>query len=350
MTETLVSTVVEQVPRHRFIPDRIWDGTEPVDRTQTPDRWWQLVDADTAVVTQIDEGRVGGMGVPTSSSSAPSVVAAMLDALDVQPGQQVLEIGTGTGWNAALLCELVGDADRVTTIEVDPVVAAQARKALGAAGYEVRVVVGDGAEGFPALAPYDRIIATCAVWEVPHAWLTQVRDGGIIVTPWSPQRFGPHGALARLQVRDGAAEGRFLQEAAFMWLRSQRWSGGPPHDLEADPEETRMVDGGQELLADTTVMLPLTLMVPHWNYGLRSSADGLVMLLSATDSPSWARVYPDRVEQGGPRRLWEELEQAHAWWVQRGRPEVSEFGLTVGPQGHVVWLESPDGPSWQHVV
>ena len=70
--------------------------------------------------------------------------------------------------------------------------------------------------------------------------------------------------------------------------------------------------------------------------------------LSATDSPSWARVYPDRVEWGGPRRLWGELEQAHAWWVQRGRPEVSEFGLTVGPQGHVVWFESPDGPSWRH--
>lgn len=153
------------------------------------------------------------MGVPTSSSSAPSVVAAMLDALDVQPGQQVLEIGTGTGWNAALLCELVGDADRVTTIEVDPVVAAQARKTLGAAGYEVRVVVGDGAEGFPALAPYDRIIATCAVWEVPHAWLTQVRDGGIIVTPWSPQRFGrtgpwPASRCGTVPPKDGSSKRR----------------------------------------------------------------------------------------------------------------------------------------------
>ncbi|WP_278360458.1 hypothetical protein [Thermobifida fusca] len=197
-----------------------------------------------------------------------------------------------------------------------------AHQALHAAGYQTRVITADGAGGFPALAPYDRIIATCAVWEVPRAWLTQVRDG--------------------------VAEGRFLQELAFMWLRSQRWSGGPPHDLGAQPESVRQTEGGQDLLADDGSLLPLMLMVPHWRYGLRNSEHGLVMWLSATASPSWARVYSDRVEQGGPRRLWEELEQAYAWWVQRGRPEVSQFGLTVGPRSHVVWLESPDGPSCHH--
>ena len=126
-TSQRVAEVFARVPRHPFIPDRIWDSGEPVDQAADPGRWQRLVAADDAVVTQVDDGVDGGWGIPSSSSSAPSIMAAMLDALDVRPGQWVLEVGTGTGWNAALLCELVGDADRVTTIEVDPVLAERAR-------------------------------------------------------------------------------------------------------------------------------------------------------------------------------------------------------------------------------
>ena len=86
----------------------------------------------------------------------------------------------------------------------------------------------------------------------------------------------------------------------------------------------------------------------HWNYSLRSSANVLTCgcrLLIRLHGRAFTQTASSR---GGLRRLWGELEQAHAWWVQRGRPEVSEFGLTVGPQGHVVWFESPDGPSCHH--
>ncbi len=343
-----VAEAFARVPRHPFIPDRIWHRGRPVDRAADPDRWRRLVDTDDAVVTQVDDGAENGPGLPTSSSSAPSIMAAMLDALDVHPGQWVLEIGTGTGWNAALLCELVGDADRVTTVEVDPVLAERARGALEAAGYRTRVVTGDGAAGFPALAPYDRIIATCTVRDVPKDWLVQIRDGGLVVTPWSPQPSGPGGVLARLRVRGDTAEGRFIQGLSFMWLRAQRNRGGTPHDLNATADQIRPIEAGQDLLLDGTVVLPLMLMLPAWRFGMRRSPEGMVIWLSATDSPSWARVYEDRVEQGGPRRLWDELEQAHAWWDQRGRPGVEEFGLTVGARGHTVWLGSPDGPSWRH--
>ena len=340
-----------RVPRHQFIPDRIWHRGQPVDRASAPDRWQALVDADEAVVTQVDDGAEGGPGIPTSSSSAPSIMAAMLDALDVQPGQWVLEIGTGTGWNAALLCELVGDSDRVTTVEVDPALASRARTVLEDAGYRTRVVCGDGSEGFPALAPYDRIIATCTVRDVPKPWLAQIRDGGLIVPPWSPQPGSPAGVLARLTVHGGtAAEGRFVRGLSFMWLRSQRDRDGGPHDLDAAPEQTRPLGGrGQELLLDGALLLPLTLMVPAWRWGLRTApGGGLVVWISATDSPSWVRVYEDRVETGGPRPLWDEIEQAYHWWVRQGRPAVDEFGLTVDGHGSTVWLGSPDGPSWHH--
>jgi hypothetical protein len=117
------------VPRHRFVPDTIWVPNPepwptlvPVHRDDDPDRWLQLTYAhDEPVVTQVDDGQPAGPGLAwamqTSSASAPDIVAIMLAALDAQPGERVLEIGTGTGYNAALLVHRLG-AGQVTSIEI----------------------------------------------------------------------------------------------------------------------------------------------------------------------------------------------------------------------------------------
>jgi protein-L-isoaspartate(D-aspartate) O-methyltransferase len=109
----------------------------------------------------------------------------MLEQLGVQPGQRVLEIGAGTGYNAALLQHLVGDAGQVTTIDLDDDIVAGARTALAAAGYpSVRVVLGDGALGCPDGAPYDRVIATAGTTtDLPPAWLEQLAADGRLVVP-----------------------------------------------------------------------------------------------------------------------------------------------------------------------
>jgi protein-L-isoaspartate(D-aspartate) O-methyltransferase len=157
----------ERVPRHHFLPG------VPLD----------TVYADDAVVTR-DEG-----GVPTSSSSQPSLMARMLDQLDVRPGDRVLEVGAGTGYNAALLAEL-GAA--VTTVELQPEVAAAAVAHLRSAGTEVRdsgdvapgsvlVVTGDG--GAPPGDSYDRVIVTAGCWSLPAALVDSVADGGVLVAP-----------------------------------------------------------------------------------------------------------------------------------------------------------------------
>jgi methyltransferase of FxLD system len=145
------------VPRHLFLPGL------------PPDEAY----ADDAVVTH-DEG-----GIPTSSSSQPSLMARMLAQLDVRPGVRVLEIGAGTGYNAALLGRL---GATVTSVELQPEVADAARTHLEAAGIDgVEVVTGDGAE--PPAGPYDRVIVTAACWSLPAAVVEELVEGGILVAP-----------------------------------------------------------------------------------------------------------------------------------------------------------------------
>ncbi len=158
-----VERAMSTVPRHRFIP-------EVTVRTAYQ---------DVVVVTKRDSA-----GEAVSSASQPAVVAQMLGQLDVRPGQRVLEIGAGTGYNAALLAELVGPEGSVTTVDLDADTVNRARESLDAAGYRrVRVVQGDGERGFADGAPYDRIIVTVGTWDLPPAWWDQLAEGGILVVP-----------------------------------------------------------------------------------------------------------------------------------------------------------------------
>ena len=154
------------VPRERFVPEAAErDGL-------------QAVYANNPIATKWDTH-----GMPTSSSSQPSIMAAMLERLGLHPGHRVLEIGAGTGYNAALLAALVGPAGTVVSVEIDPETAARARAALQAAGSRVQVVVGDGRGGWPQAAPYDRMIVTASSAGVPRAWFDQLRPGGRLVLP-----------------------------------------------------------------------------------------------------------------------------------------------------------------------
>jgi len=123
-------------------------------------------------------------GTVISSSSQPSMMALMLEQLNLKPGMNVLEIGTGSGYNAAIMQHLVGPNGLVTTIELDPEIGEVAVDNLARAGISgVRVVIGDGAAGFAPRASYDRIIATAGIWDIPTAWVRQLKPRGRIVAP-----------------------------------------------------------------------------------------------------------------------------------------------------------------------
>src|SRR5262249_8059465 len=117
------------VPRDRFVPQVAWAAPDQpgqrgyrIDAAADPTGWWQTVYSDASLIIQADDGAgdpPAGQGAPSSSVSAPGVVFAFLDLLDVRPGDRVLDVGTGSGWTAALLSWRAGDGN-VTSIEIDP--------------------------------------------------------------------------------------------------------------------------------------------------------------------------------------------------------------------------------------
>lgn len=236
----------------------------------------------------------------------------------------------------------------MTTVEVDARVAEAARQALAAAGLRPRVVTGDGAKGVPDRAPYDRIVATCGLRRIPGEWVEQVRPGGVILAPWGTD-FGPRDALVRLTVHgDATASGSFIQLAEFMKLRSQRTAhpSYPPGLPMADTTSDAWPPHGDwhpfPFLAG--------LRMRRAAYAVQSHDDGHTQWLYSLSDDSWTAAVrrertgrPDRtvVRRVGQRRLWEEFLAAHDWWHRQGEPGIDRFGLSVGPQGEVPWLDEP---------
>ncbi|MFF1795299.1 methyltransferase domain-containing protein [Kitasatospora sp. NPDC058263] len=322
---------VRAVPRHLFVP---------VFHDQDPAGGWRTVHAgdpgyldavyqDRALTTQVTDG------VPTSSSSEPTLMLAMLDALDVEAGNRVLECGTGTGWNAALLAHRLGDAN-VTTVDVDPELTAGAARHLARAGYRPTVHSGDGAAGSPDHAPFDRFIATCGLQSVPWPWVEQAAGSAVMIVPigWG---------LARIDVRKGEAHGRFLPQDAYFMARRTHACGPRFGALEgAVPNRTGV---GLDDLMDR-LQFPLSLALPGYRWctwpGDRK-VTGSVGIWTPDGSTVTATA-DGTVRQTGPRRLWDVVEDLDQ--VFRSAPDRTDFGLTLTSSRQRAWWRHPDGPGW----
>lgn len=209
----LVESAFEVVPRELFVPE------------VAAERGLEVVYGDEVFVTRKD-----AHGLPTSSSSQPGIMAPMLEQLRLEPRMRVLEIGAGTGYNAALLKAIVGDGGRVVTVDIDPDTAREARAHLRRAGARARVIAADGRDGWGPGAPYDRIIATASAAAPPRAWFDQLRPDGILVVPMRlTDAFAPQLSMAFRKEDAGFAlvEARL---AGFMGLR-----GAPDAPAPMDP-------------------------------------------------------------------------------------------------------------------
>lgn len=278
----------EAVPRHLFVPyyyigvvggfERLWGEERDPGRRA---RWVRGAYADAPLATRVRDGEL------ISSSSQPSLMAKMLAELEVEDGNRVLEIGAGTGYNAALLAHRLGD-DLVTTVDLDVDITEAARRHLDAAGYHPTVITRDGARGVPERAPYDRIIATCTLHSIPRPWLEQCAPGGRILTPMAT-------GLVRLRVEDAEhAEGRFLHTSAyFVPLR-----GG------SEPEAVHRHLGGLPRRAREHELFRF-----------------LLVLTAGSLDPH----------------------EALALWQREGMPSRERYGITVSGDRAWAWLDDPEG-------
>ncbi|RDG35059.1 methyltransferase domain-containing protein [Streptomyces corynorhini] len=357
-----LAEVFLNVPREPFVPvfyRRDEDRFTPWGRTDAEaDAWLTQVYSDDSLITEVggvhaeDAGPHGVTGVPTSSSTAPSLMADMLDALDVRHGASVLEIGTGSGYNAALLCQLAG-ADSVTTVDYSERLTTTARTRLAACGPAPTVRCADGAEGAPGDAPFDRIIATCSVRRIPAAWFDQCVPGGLMVVPLKGALAG--GSLARLQkLPDGTAVGRILHTpAAFMPLLSgSREAPKIPESVTGGEQRTSKVSGS--VLDDWTFSFFAQLHMSASTvreYHREPDGAHVTTLFDPVDD-SYARIADRTPEPGatvvtsGRRDLWEPLEEAYEQWLTLHRPRREWFTVNATPDRQTVSYAAPDGRAW----
>lgn len=335
---------VASVDRGLFVPDRF----PGFDKDADPAGWRERVYGDAPVVTQFNDGLDTGEGAfqrPSSSSSMPSIMLEMLALLDVRDGHRVLEVGTGTGYQAAWLCHRLGDT-QVTSIEYDPDVLAQARANLAASSYAPHLVLGDGLAGHPPNAPYDRVVVTCTV----RTWgsLLDQCPNGRVVAPWGSSFFAA--SFVTLDVCDGVGCGRFSGDPAFMWDRTHRAGAGHVRDFyhqeKGEAGSTRIPP--QNVLQEDPaffVGLHVTDAWTRWCAADDESGEATLWIF-ADDGASWATVEyaPDtavfETDQYGPRRLWDEVQDAYSRWRTLGSPGRDRFGLTVTPAGQEVWLDT----------
>lgn len=308
LTDPAWRAAYEAVPRELFVPSYFVftrNGFEQR-RGEDPDpaarqRWLEGCYEDVPLATRLRDGEL------VSSSSQPSLMARMLEALEVGDGMTVLEIGTGTGWNAALLAHRLGEY-AVTTVDLDPEITESANRQLAAAGYRPAVVTGDGARGWPERAPYDRIIATCSLSTVPRAWIEQCAPGGLILAPLAT-------GLVALRVHGGSdhggldgggpcGEGHFLDTPAyFVPLRGGEPVTEPPVHTQGVPRYAVQQETFRFLLALAVQLGPLDPM------------------------------------------------EAYELWRYEGHPERARYGVTVRAAGQWAWLDAPDGPyRWELVT
>lgn len=334
------------LPRERFLPETAkHEGLERVYQ-------------DQAIVTAKD-----GRGIPTSSSSQPSLMAAMLERLDLGRGQRVLEVGAGTGYNAALLARVVGARGEVVSVELDPATARRARRALGGVKSRARVVRGDGREGWPRGAPYDRIIVTASARSVERAWYEQLADGGLLELPLVISRASSAQAIITFRKLGETLRSEAFIYGGFMALREAPGAPLPPqppslsaNEWTGDPSPPLVYLGGESLRRLSRErrrqLLSLALSKPRTRpLGVRAPRPGLYFYL-AVEAPEQRFVGGSRLGvisqdgeglallaggaktfsriesygDGDAERLLLDLIEG---WKQRGRPTGGDLRLEV---------------------
>jgi protein-L-isoaspartate O-methyltransferase len=356
---------VGSTPRHLLVP-RWWRRVP-----DSPRQEWELVDlpedsprlldaayADETLVTRVgslhaDHARPGerGAGDPTSSSTLPGLIVSMAERLGARPGERVLDVGTGSGYSAALFAHRLGDAN-VTSVDIDPYLVAAARDRLAAFGRNPRIEALDATGALPG-TDYDRIMATVSVRPVPASWLGALCPGGRLVTTIARTAL----LVTATQEADGVARGTVQPDPATFMETRQKADYPPRFDdvfMSARAQEGDDVRSPHGPIPDLWREWPLRDLFELDTPGVETRAatydDGrrAVWLLAADGS--WARAEDGPrplVHQGGPRRLWDALDEVNRRWEESGRFPLHTMRAEFSAGGSTLYAP---GDAWSFSV
>jgi len=345
-----VERAFRTVPRHRLLETfyhRASDGKVTTIRNDPghPQRdHLALIYADDALATR----RAGGL--PVSSTSQPSLMARMLEFLGLADGMSILEVGAGTGYNAALMAEIVGDQRLVVTVDVLEDVVDQTRRLLAAAGYaQIQVLLRDGFDGVPEQAPFDRIMATVGCSDLSPNWAGQLTDDGAMLVPLA---HGSGHPLVLVRKDGDALRGRMVLRTGFIPVRGplhidNLWVAGvrvtdpaeTVHEPDAEPRfAPRRPDEPMQPADDET---DFVFFLGLHDRRATHTLEGPTL----SDGPDgWATLAPDGIRWWRDESLARELDRRYREWDARSRPALEDYQVTFVPV-----QDGGDGPpgGWQ---
>ena len=321
-----------QVPRHLFVQQYYeqrgnslsWDLVQA-----TPEKIYR----DEALVTQIN-----GRGTPTSSTSQPSVMAVQLEALAPEHGQRVLEIGVGTGYNAALLGEMVGDTGQVISIDIDEELVEQAKQHLAyAAVHNVVALPGDGFLGEAEYAPYDRLLTTCSIRFVPRVWFDQLKAGGRLVGNWLTHLASLFVCVEKTST-DELDGGLLDLSATYMEMYAR---GMLPSKQKIDWAQYDMLSPTsiylpqvKMLLQNPAYSLLLQCFLPEMRKRDRSKDDQVHLYLMAQGTA--ILIQDDKLLIFGDEGTGQLIQQSFDLYHQLGQPRITEYRVTLQERHAVI--------------
>jgi protein-L-isoaspartate O-methyltransferase len=341
-------SLVASLPRHEFVPrwwQRAGDGWELHDGHTDQQQWAAAAYADRSLITRVGPHHADladpgdrSHGAPTSSATLPSLVIRMFQHARIAVGDQLLDVGTGSGYGTALAALRLGE-DLVTSVDVDDYLVNAARYRLSQLGLRPQVETVDATGPLPGM--YDRIVATVGVRPVPVSWLEALKPGGRLVTTIS----GTTLIITAEMQDDGSAVGQVeWDRAGFMPSRAgDDYADTLPAGLleAARQGEGEAVTAGAYPVLDIQeawdVASMLDIEAPGTVYGYEADGDERTTWLAHPDG-SWARATsfggrPPLVHQSGPQGLWDVLDRIRSHWLQNGELPLRGARVWITPDG-----------------
>ncbi|MEA5503553.1 methyltransferase domain-containing protein [Halotia wernerae UHCC 0503] len=336
-----VEKAFSKVLRHKFLETFYLPGDlqQPINHkpNNPASEHLRLIYSKNSLITRISDGKA------SSSTSEPMLIAYMLELLALSPNLKVLEIGTGTGYNAALISEIVGDQTLVVSVDIQEDVIAQTKRLLSDAGYpKINLVFRDGFYGVQEEATYDRIVATVGTQDISPYWAAQLSNSGFMILPlyhggWTP--------LVRVWWQDGTLKGKVVGISGFMPFKGNEFAYDPSplgsmtsfpaieefeelplfDDLEAEHTRNPLMwsafpMGFQYFIAICDPRAMWGMKPP--GYGLYDKQEGIILV-----SPR-----KNCILLKGDRKLYKRLQELYENWSHLDKPSPFDYTIEFLPK------------------